>query len=65
MNIQKSGVWNVGTGKAVAFLDIAKEIAKETDSKIEIIPVPEILKPSYQYYTCANLTKLNKTLSGI
>jgi len=29
---------------------------------MEYIPMPENIKKQYQTYTCADLTKLNKTL---
>jgi ADP-L-glycero-D-manno-heptose 6-epimerase len=54
-----SGVWNVGTGNAVSFYDIAHTIAKKYSAKIEIMPMPENIKSHYQSYTCANNEKLN------
>jgi len=63
LNINKSGVWNVGTGTTRSFMDVAAEIGKQYPSVIETIPMPEHLKLSYQKYTCADLTLLNSTLS--
>jgi ADP-L-glycero-D-manno-heptose 6-epimerase len=60
-DIKESGVWNVGTGKTSSFMDIAKQF----DVPIETMPMPENLKYSYQKYTCANLDKVQKTLSGL
>lgn len=57
-----SGIWNIGTGKPKSFMEVAKEIARETGSRIEVIPFPEHLKSHYQSYTCANTDKLNRTL---
>lgn len=57
-NITESGIWNIGTGTATSFLDIAKSF----NVPIEEIPMPEELKHSYQPYTCADTTKLNDTL---
>lgn len=57
-----SGIFNIGTGKTKSFEDIAKEIAKKYDAKIEYIPMPEILKNNYQIYTCADMTKTKSTL---
>jgi ADP-L-glycero-D-manno-heptose 6-epimerase len=62
LNIDKSGVWNVGTGTTRSFMDVAAEIGKQYPSVIETIPMPEHLKSSYQKYTCADLTFLNSTL---
>lgn len=63
LNVKESGVWNIGTGIPKSFLTVAQEIAEQTNAKIEYIPMPENLKNSYQKYTCADLTKLNKTLN--
>lgn len=60
-----TGVFNVGTGQTQSFLDVAKGIAEEYEAKIEYIPMPDILKDSYQTYTCADLTHLNNTLEKI
>ena len=59
--MKESGVWNVGTGTTKSFLDVAKSVAPE--SSFEFMPMPEILKDSYQYYTCADMSKTIKTLS--
>jgi len=65
LNTRKSGIWNIGTGTPKSFLQVAEEIAEKYNARIEIIPMPDNLKNSYQKYTCADLTKLNKTLSTI
>ena len=59
----ESGVWNVGTGKTRSFLEVAESIAEETGARIETIQMPENIKAGYQKYTCADLTRLNQTLS--
>jgi ADP-L-glycero-D-manno-heptose 6-epimerase len=61
LKVKESGVWNVGTGTTKSFLDIAKSVAHE--SSFEFVPMPENLKSSYQYYTCADMSKTVKTLS--
>ena len=63
LSIPKSGVWNVGTGRATSFKDVALNVANEHNAEIELIPMPDILKSSYQEYTCADLTLLNSTLN--
>lgn len=63
-DINQSGIWNIGTGETQSFLDIAHIFAKKYNAVVEVIPMPENLKASYQYYTCADLTKLNETLNG-
>lgn len=65
LTIEKTGIWNIGTGKTMTFLEITELVAAETGAKIETIPMPEKLKGSYQYYTKADLTELNKALSGV
>jgi len=59
LNIKKSGLWNVGTGEARSFTDVAKLFTQN----IKTTPMPDILKDSYQKYTCADLTRLNYTLA--
>ena len=54
LNVGESGIWNVGTGKTMSFMDVAKSF----NVPIDIIPMPENIKDSYQKYTCADLTKL-------
>jgi len=60
--VKKSGIWNLGTGKTTSFQDIADLISKKYNSSIEYIDMPEILKSSYQKYTCADLTKLEDSI---
>jgi ADP-L-glycero-D-manno-heptose 6-epimerase len=57
-DIPASGVWNVGTGTATSFLDVAKKY----NVPIEFVPMPEHIAKHYQKYTCANITKLEKYL---
>jgi ADP-L-glycero-D-manno-heptose 6-epimerase len=65
MELKVSGIWNVGTGKAKSFLDVAGEVAEKYNASIEYIPFPEHLKHSYQRYTCADMTDFNKVYSGV
>lgn len=60
--VEQSGVWNVGTGKAVSFQQIANLISQRTKSAIRYVEMPEILKNSYQEYTCADITKLEDAI---
>ncbi len=64
-NVTESGVWNIGTGEATSFEDVAKQIASETGAKIVEIPMPESLRGGYQTYTRADLTKLYETISTL
>jgi len=55
----KSGIFNVGTGQARSFNDLARAVLKwHGRGRIEFIPFPEHLKGSYQSYTQADLTGL-------
>jgi ADP-L-glycero-D-manno-heptose 6-epimerase len=60
LNDKRSGVFNLGRGKTMSFLDVAKEIAEKYNARIETIPMPEVLKSSYQEYTCADMRKTNE-----
>lgn len=64
VQVKESGIWNVGTGTAVSFEHVAKLIAAKTNAQIEYIDMPDILKRSYQAYTCADLTKLETTIGS-
>ena len=64
----KSGIYNLGTGKERAFYDLtfsaikAAEKEKEVKGKdvIKFVPMPEDLRGRYQYYTKADMEKLKK-----
>lgn len=61
-DVDENGVWNIGTGRTRSFMDIAREKANQYGALIEKIPFPDHLVPSYQKYTCADLTKLKQTI---
>jgi len=50
----KSGVYNIGTGTARSFYEMALEIVKE-ESEIHFIPMGEEISQGYQHYTEANM----------
>ncbi|MBN1970627.1 MAG: ADP-glyceromanno-heptose 6-epimerase [Candidatus Delongbacteria bacterium] len=64
-NYHVNGLFNVGTGRARSWNDLAnavfKSMGKEMGGEniIEYIDMPEELKGKYQYYTCAKNDKLN------
>lgn len=60
-----SGVYNVGTGTAVSFMDVARQVASETGAEIREIPMPKHLQQNYQSYTRADMTKTHSALKGI
>ncbi len=60
-NPQHSGIFNLGTGQARAFNDIARTLLKLHGSgRLEYIPFPEHLKNAYQAYTQANISSLRQ-----
>ena len=56
----KNGIYNLGSGKARPFLDLAtatfKALGKEPN--IEFIDTPLDIRDKYQYFTEANMSKL-------
>jgi ADP-L-glycero-D-manno-heptose 6-epimerase len=56
-----SGLYNLGTGKARSFLDLAHAVAKALPGKnvdIEFFDMPEALRASYQSHTEAPMARL-------
>ncbi|HHB92707.1 MAG TPA: ADP-glyceromanno-heptose 6-epimerase [Thioploca sp.] len=55
----KSGIFNVGTGRSQPFNDIAKAVIKwHKKGRIKYIPFPEHLKGRYQSFTQADISNL-------
>lgn len=56
------GIYNLGTGKARSFLDLARSTFKAmaTEDLIEFIPTPFELRERYQYFTQAEMQKLRQ-----
>jgi len=60
-----NGIFNVGTGKAQSFKDVANAVIDfHQQGEIEYIPFPDHLKGSYQSYTQADMTKLRSVGYG-
>jgi ADP-L-glycero-D-manno-heptose 6-epimerase len=57
---QVSGLFNLGSGRARSFADLARAIAAAAGvpATIEYVPMPETLRPNYQYFTEARMQKL-------
>ena len=63
-----TGLFNIGTGKARTWNDLVKSVFAAMGKKpnlvpsgvegIEYIDMPESIRNQYQYYTCADITKL-------
>jgi ADP-L-glycero-D-manno-heptose 6-epimerase len=63
-NPGKNGVFNLGTGRAQPFNDVAHSVLKAlggSPANVEYIPFPDALRGKYQCYTQADLTKLRAT----
>jgi ADP-L-glycero-D-manno-heptose 6-epimerase len=56
----KSGIYNLGSGKARTFLDLANATFKalNIEPNIEFIETPIDIRDKYQYFTEANMNKL-------
>ncbi|GAB4383415.1 MAG: ADP-glyceromanno-heptose 6-epimerase [Salibacteraceae bacterium] len=61
-SLPTSGIYNVGTGKARTFIDLATAVFEALNRSIEIefIPIPEDIRYNYQYFTEADMKKLRK-----
>ena len=59
-NPDVNGIFNLGTGKARSWNDLAKAVFVAMNKKpdIEYMPMPEELQGKYQYFTQADITKL-------
>lgn len=57
-----NGIYNVGTGQARTFNDLAAAIFRALDKPADIsyIPTPENIRAAYQYHTQADLTRLRQ-----
>ncbi len=59
-NSAVSGLFNVGTGKARSFADLARAVfaATERPENISYVPTPENIRDKYQYFTEAKMARL-------
>ena len=57
---QVNGLFNVGTGEARSFADLARAVfaALERPDNIRYIPTPEAIRNTYQYFTEAKMARL-------
>lgn len=62
VNQPESGLYNVGTGQARSFYDLADNTFKAMGlpTRIEFIDTPLEIRDKYQYFTEANMAKLRK-----
>ncbi|MCB9771262.1 MAG: ADP-glyceromanno-heptose 6-epimerase [Candidatus Omnitrophica bacterium] len=62
-NPQINGIFNLGTGQAQTWNDLAKALFASVgrELKIEYIEMPEQLRSQYQYFTQADMDKLRRS----
>ncbi len=61
-NPAASGIFNVGSGKAQSFNDVANAVIRwHGTGKIRYVPFPEHLRGAYQSFTQADLTQLRQS----
>ena len=55
-----NGLYNIGTGRAEAFLEIADAVIAQTQAQVEVrfIDMPAAIRERYQYFTEADMSKL-------
>ena len=60
-NPEIGGVFNIGTGTARTWNDVASALfnAMGKERSVQYIPMPDHLRGKYQYYTCADVQKLH------
>ena len=60
----KSGIYNLGTGKARSFADLARAVfqAMKREPNFEWIEMPENIRNQYQYFTQAEMDRFRKNL---
>jgi ADP-L-glycero-D-manno-heptose 6-epimerase len=54
------GIYNVGTGTPRTWIDMMKAVfaAMEREPRIDFVPMPEVLRGKYQYFTQADIGKI-------
>ena len=59
-NEKAGGLFNIGSGQARTWLDLARAVfgALKREPKIEFVEMPEGIRDKYQYFTEANLARL-------
>jgi len=60
--VNGSGIWNVGSGQAYTFLEIAEDIAEREGAVIDYESIPN--PHSFRVHTCADLAKLKSTVGA-
>jgi len=61
--LEVKGVFNVGSGSARTFLDVANGVMNALNVKVEINYIPNPYRNGYQFYTCGNIVDTRKELN--
>jgi ADP-L-glycero-D-manno-heptose 6-epimerase len=62
-NKSACGLFNIGSGSARTWIDLAKAVfaAMDRNPNIQFIEMPEAIRDKYQYFTQANISRLRDT----
>ncbi len=62
-NNMAGGLYNIGSGEAHTWVELATAIFEALGQKpeIEFVEMPDVLRSKYQYYTKANISKLRES----
>ncbi len=57
------GLYNIGSGLASTWLDLARALfaALDRPPQIDFVDMPDFLRPKYQYFTCADMRRFLAT----
>ncbi|WP_067885374.1 NAD-dependent epimerase/dehydratase family protein [Nocardia vaccinii] len=64
-NPQIKGVYNLGSGSAIPFETLLGWCTEWAGAPVPMVPVPNPVRDRYQYWTCADMRHLRKTLPGL
>lgn len=58
-----NGIFNIGSGRAETWLALANAVFSAMQKKphVEFVDMPEVLRKKYQYFTCADISRLRAT----
>ena len=61
-NPEANGIYNVGTATPRTWVDLVNAVfaAMGEEPNIEFVEMPDSIKNQYQYYTCADITKIRE-----
>jgi ADP-L-glycero-D-manno-heptose 6-epimerase len=61
LNNRHAGIYNIGSGRAETWNSLASSIFKALgrQKQIDYIDMPESMRGKYQYYTCADMSRLH------